>query len=232
MAKPTEVPEFATDDTNNVEPDAGLKATGFVAGEIIDEGQPNWLFHRIGQWLAFLNPLFTSGGGFVAPVNEHVAVSGTGRHKHGTMTMVFSAINGLPLSNDDSSDPFQNINSGLATSGGGIQTTNDGTPWTIPINLPVGKRVTAVRARVEDDSATPTTIAFQLFTWDYTGGVASVAQIGTTQTSAGDDSLQTLTISGLTHTMDAGEPLIAHFSPNNNTGVMRIFYVEVDYDDL
>lgn len=176
--------------------------------------------------------LITATAGVTAAANQHVSTSGTGRHKHGTLTMVIPALAGIGVSNDDASDPYTNISTGGATAGGGIRITADGTPWTIPITgIPVGDRITEVRGRVQDDSASPTTIAMALWRWDYSGANPSPLQLGSTQNSDGSDTIQTLTIT-TTKTIVAGENLTVHFAPSNNTGEYDVYYIEVDFDDL
>lgn len=106
MAKPVQVPTWATD-TNystgafsgtptKTEPSTPKKARGWDPGEKPGAQSLNWWKNLTGAWLDFLNPLFTSGGGFTAATNEHVTVSGTGEFKHGDRTMVISALDMKP----------------------------------------------------------------------------------------------------------------------------------------
>lgn len=259
--KPSTVVEWGTAQSNETTPTGGQIASGIAAGEAANSSRMNYLLRFLGLWTAYLNDgamsgawtfgstvgitgnttvggtlgvtgLITATAGLTAAANQDIKTSGTGRHKHGTMTLMIPALVGMGVSNDDTADPYRNINSGGATAGGGVEISNDGTVWTVPITLPLGKRVTAIRGRIQDDSATPTTARMAVWRWDYSGSVPSPLQLGATQTSLGNDTIQTLTVSGLTYTIVTLQYLVVHFSPSNSTGVIQYYYVEVDYDDL
>ena len=56
-AKPTKLPEFASDGTQVIEPPAGLKATGWLSGSQANPGYWNWVANNTYQWVEYLNDL-------------------------------------------------------------------------------------------------------------------------------------------------------------------------------
>lgn len=74
MAKPTILPTWATDQTNNLEPSAGQKASGWDMNQPAISSYFNWLFYTIYIWLAYLD-----AGVFDGPitVNGNLNVTGT-----------------------------------------------------------------------------------------------------------------------------------------------------------
>jgi hypothetical protein len=73
MAKPVSLPRWAsTGSADVVEPTSGKKDVGFVAGERPPAQYFNWLFELIYDWFAFLDTLFTSGGGLTATADSTI----------------------------------------------------------------------------------------------------------------------------------------------------------------
>lgn len=62
MAKPATVPEWDSNGTNAVEPDASYKSDGWVNGEAVDSSFFNWFMMWVYAWLAFLDPFFGDNG--------------------------------------------------------------------------------------------------------------------------------------------------------------------------
>lgn len=58
MSQPTgNLPDWSTDDTNNTEPSAGLKLTGWPDDDIPTARNFNWLFWQVSRWLTYLKNL-------------------------------------------------------------------------------------------------------------------------------------------------------------------------------
>jgi hypothetical protein len=55
MAKPTQLPEWATDETNNTEPSSGQKETGWEFNQPAVSSYFNWWQHLVFLWIAYLN---------------------------------------------------------------------------------------------------------------------------------------------------------------------------------
>lgn len=55
MAKPAQLPEWGTDQSNEVEPTAGQKTTGWTPNQTAVSSYFNWLLRIIYEWLAYLN---------------------------------------------------------------------------------------------------------------------------------------------------------------------------------
>ncbi|TXH58203.1 MAG: hypothetical protein E6Q97_02845 [Desulfurellales bacterium] len=86
MAKPTDLPEWATDGVYVTAPTETQKETGF-ATEKPHRGNTNWLLNRICQWLAYLDAgqlvgRITASQGFEAADDEHISVLSGGRFTH------------------------------------------------------------------------------------------------------------------------------------------------------
>lgn len=84
-------------------------------------------------------------------------------------------------------------------------TTSTGTIG-FTIALPVGSRLKSVSAFIRD---TASTVNFKVFRYDPSASSVSYTQLGSTQTSAGSTSAQTLTVSGLTDTASTTETFFA-----------------------
>lgn len=95
---------------NVVNPPSGSRDTGYVAGDPLDEGVANALALQYYRWFQYLDDgalsgnhsiagnlavtgtavvdgLITANAGMTCAANQHVTVSGTGRHKHGDMIL-------------------------------------------------------------------------------------------------------------------------------------------------
>jgi hypothetical protein len=76
--KPTQVPEWATDETNNTEPSAGQKATGYTPGQAAVSSYFNWFMRRAGQWCQYLNDGALEGPISITTALQVTAGAGTG----------------------------------------------------------------------------------------------------------------------------------------------------------
>ena len=84
MSKPTNLPAWATDGTEIIEPSAGKKAKGHISGEQPIPQYVNWLLNLIYQWLLWLNGLFGSDGSLTLDNNANLMLQGTGSVTLGT----------------------------------------------------------------------------------------------------------------------------------------------------
>lgn len=81
MPKPTSLPRWGDVSGVIVEPSSGKKDAGWAVDERPPAQYMMWLQNLTYQWLAWLDPLLTSAGGFTALVNQSFEVSGTGKYK-------------------------------------------------------------------------------------------------------------------------------------------------------
>ncbi len=121
-------------------PSSGLRDDGFQPGTPAVPGYVNELFKQSYLWAAFFDPLFTSGGGFTAPVDEDVAVSGTGRHTHDDQTANVS-----PIAGGGSGWVWDATNGYLSSTGAGS--------WSVGIPTIEGWRIKSVTFEVYGDGA-------------------------------------------------------------------------------
>ncbi len=63
MSKPTDIPEWGSDETNNTEPDASHKQDGWGgSNKLADSGMMNWILWVLWKWIVFLDGLFGDNG--------------------------------------------------------------------------------------------------------------------------------------------------------------------------
>lgn len=163
--------------------------------------------------------LITANAGMTAGANQHVTVSGTGKLKYGTLVL---SIPGWSFQNDTgSAGNIYSSTLGCVFSGPGASAS-----VFAGISLPVGARVTAVRAFIKDNATGSTTVtaAFLSLT---SGAVATT--IASSSASAGSGANQTLTISPSATTLasSTGYAVRLTASAANNCNV---YCCEVDYD--
>jgi hypothetical protein len=178
-------------------------------------------------------------GSLTAAANQHVTVSGTGDYKHGDRILQLPASAGTPV----------NVNDGLsghpATSATGWKYMRsigifaqcwygpvNGQEVQFPVTLMVGDRIKAVSARIQDTSGAGNTITMYLHKSAPTSSFLSgSAQVGTTQTSAANGAVQTLTLSGLTQTINSFEMYNVSLRANGSAFTNhRLLGVQVTYD--
>lgn len=56
--KPSQIASWNTGGTNNIEPSAGKKITGWVNGEAVPSGWLNWFMKLVGEWTAYVDDGF------------------------------------------------------------------------------------------------------------------------------------------------------------------------------
>lgn len=182
---------------------------------VTGQAQANWANVVLAVAAAF-NAAVTFAAGAVAAVNQHFTVSGTGRFKHGTMTLAIPA------------SAFQFTGSAIPTGYlvDGTSVRANTANFVAPIGLAAGKRITAIRAFVKDSATGPTTLHF-----DFVGGTAgSGALIGSSPTTTGAGTLQTIQLTGLTTVIAAGNNYAVQVSTVAGSAVGIIYGAEVDYD--
>lgn len=160
--------------------------------------------------------LITATAGVTAAANQHVTVSGTGRHKHGSMTLsiphtAFEALSGSTAS-------WSNGTGTAGVSGVGLAVG-------APVMLPVGCRVLTVRFRIVDNATGTTTITGSFFTIDSSGTQTQVASA----VSAGNGTAQTVTVSSINVTLasSTGYSILAQASGAQSCSLR---WAEIDYD--
>jgi hypothetical protein len=148
----------------------------------------------------------------VLAANESVTVSGTGTYKHGLQTLI------VPILSP--ATPIATISQ--------VTLTTPSNGLGVPISLPVGCRILAVRAVILDNSTGPTTLRCRLRSEVLTVGYSTIAS---SSASLGNATVQTLTISGLTTVITTGNTYQVAID-NNGVGsaTCQIYGVEVDYD--
>lgn len=99
----------------------------------------------------------------------------------------------------------------------------------VPVQIPEGCRITAVRASITDNATGVTKVSMQLF--DAPGNNTNATQIGATIQSTGAGATQTLILPALTTVVPSGHTYFVHLTSSaaNDT---RLHHVEVDYDRL
>jgi hypothetical protein len=180
--KPSTEPRWADAQTDpdavTTTPTSGEQDQGWHDDEIPTAGVFNWFFNLVYQWIAYVNASFRADGAGVRYVDRTTRVP----------------IQGFAAS--------ANWTFGLLTAGNVTYWLADTAATSLASDLPVatGDRVKAVTVRVQDTVG----FAMTLKLWDYDVAADTRTQLGSTQTSAADGTLQLLQINGLTTVVTSG----------------------------
>lgn len=222
MSKPTDIPEWSTDANfpagtdpwsgtpTTVEPSSGQKAAGWNPSQRPPAQYLNWWQNLVYQWVAWLDSIFDSDGDLY----------------HDTKTLVISPSSGQATTGSDTSWT-------LSAATGNVSWTGGGTSWLVPINLPVGKRITEIRMRSTTDAGTTISMGFYVTRLGGPIDPGDDDDSGTVATSdiAGGD--QDTTMTGLTTTItEGGYNYHLFFETVTGAGDTEIGSIEVDYDRL
>jgi hypothetical protein len=223
MAKPTVLPRWNTDASNRTTPSSGQLDTGWTLDQVPPSSYLNWFMFYVYSWLLWLDGLFTTGTGLTMPVDESVILSGTGSFKHGNMILVLPAGAGEAnsLSSTVAFQPSVGSPANAWRGGGSTDIV------VFPIPLKVGDRIKEVRAMIFDTTGGHT-MSMQL---RKSTSANANTQVGSTQTSAGNATAQTLAITGLTSTIASGDYYNITVQNTDATTTTNATYgVEVTYD--
>ena len=202
-AKPATLPVWDSNKTNVTTPSGGQQTDGYATNAMPPSGIWNFLFGWITSWLSYLSD---------------------GIIQHSTKTLSIPASAGVP----DVPTSWTFVANASVLGTWEVGTVPGGADALMfPICLEVGERIKAIRVYLRDTSAAQG--ALQMSLWD-TPASGNSAQIGSTQTSAGDGTLQTLTLGSLTTTITSGHAYAVRISAGVNDTDHQIRLVEVDYD--
>jgi hypothetical protein len=169
--------------------------------------------------------LITATAGLTAAANQHVTVSGTGRFKHGTMTMIFPAFDGKPVSPD-----ADNVDYGTAFAYNNTASTLDvvfsgAAPiyFRIPVRFPVGTRIRDVA--VDFAGAGTNTKGFALRRRSATGTSTGIV----TGTSTANTTVSLLALGDANYTVLSTETYWLQFDSADAGDVLKYFTVTYDY---
>lgn len=195
-------------------------AAGHVPGVPDPAEVENWWKNRADTRLAAMESYFVDGD-IVLPVDKSVVISGLGEYYHGTRTLQIPACAGSPYSH------------GVQYTNGGdvifVSSAGSDYQWTIPIALLRGRRITEIRAIIQDHNTGPTTVAATFVI----APPGSEPDAGVTQTSDGSFPLKkTLVLTGLTTKIKAGLTYAVAVSRASGAQSFYVFGIEVDYDFL
>lgn len=132
--KPTDLPEWATDETNNTEPSAGQKASGWTNGQVPPSSYFNWYMFSVWLWIEWLNSAVVDFG--ANTVAAGVLDTDEGDVRHGNVAHPIS-----PLE--------------MAVSAGTITTvrarhTSGFTVW-VPLRLKIGDTIETARMWLDNE---------------------------------------------------------------------------------
>ena len=164
------------------------------------------------------NGLVTANAGLTAGANQAVTVSGTGRYRHGTRTI------GVPIVPAQVSvSPLIQLKATVSGTGSGSNVLY------APFALEAGKRITAIRARVQDSTTGPTKVQVQLFSMS--NGSETFTTLATSSPSAGDGTEQDIQATGLAINVAAGTRYFLAVFTQTGSAACSVFGAEVDYID-
>lgn len=241
MAKPTTLPEWATDTDypagaepeaetpTKIEPSAPQKESGWRPGEPLPAQAQNWFWHLVWQWLSWLHEFFTIDGsdnltipaGLTLGEDGHVTVSGTGEYKHGNRTLTLNASDAAFEASAnwaiDTESPAPIVLRSTGTAGGG-----DGSAH-LSVPLHVGDRIKSISYSAKE--ATAETITVNVYKTTMTGAVTT---IGTASAVALTSSYVEYALDVTDTTLAAGDTIMISFDASDS-GV-RVAGVMVTYD--
>lgn len=206
-------------DSDNVQIGGTLGATGAATlSSTLTVNGISTLNGTVGTNALNAGGLITAIAGLTASANQHVTVSGTGRFKHGTMTLLIPGSDFEVISNS-----FAWAKSGLS----GISTSGAASGAAVGIQLPIGARILTIRVYGFDSAVGPTKIQANFNRVDSTGGNATIAS---SAVSAGSGANQTLTIGSLTTTVATLNFYSIEVNCTTGTASWTVRGSEVDYD--
>jgi len=196
-SKPTDLPRWATAETNNTDPSSGQKDPGWLVGQKpISSSIFNWWMNLVYQWLAWLDGLWDGDGNLTLDADASVSVSGDGKYKRGERKRPLSVTSGRWISDNVAANERYFANgvphfTSVAGGGGWAE-------YAIPLVVEEGERIKAVSSVVQNS----VTDVLKLELWRI--GLDGVqTQIGATQTSTDHTmAFQTLAVAGLTEAVD------------------------------
>jgi hypothetical protein len=156
----------------------------------------------------------TVKGSITSGINQNITVSGTGDFKHGTRTKIIGFAS-FPFSPTSTTGNYATNGKTLAA--------NETIQNIASLNLNVGSRILAVRALIGDAIGS----AFTLAAFDLSSG--GTATLGTSSASAGNATIQTLTVNGLSTVTVTGHCYFIRLIATG-TGTVQVLNAEVDYD--
>ena len=190
----------------------------------------NGVLNLIGQWTEYLDTGALEGdfsisgaldvaGDLLCESSVHVdtdlVVDGTisGTYVHGTKTLLLGPQGFQPLS---------------GTTAAYFLTATQGINIACSVPIEAGKRITAVRAEIQDVAGTSMGI-----TLTRVDAYASGAVVGSSGSSSGAGTQQTISITGLTEVTVAGSSYVITASRSFGVGTdLNVVRVEVDFDQL
>lgn len=228
MPEPSTQPVWNTDATNRTTPSGGLQASGYVTNAIPTSGNLNWWKNLVYQWIGWFRTVITANGGITAVANQDIAVSGTGEFVHGDVVLQVGAAAGQTDQHETTNYWRYFVSLSGAVPNCWTQTGSGGAGVVFALPLKIGDRIKSVRAIIRDTTGS-NTISMSLT--DNATATPGASLVGSTQTSAGDGTVQTLQVSGLTTTVTSGHFFTVFVDSNTATGTTHAIYgVEVTYD--
>lgn len=151
-----------------------------------------------------------ANAGISVPTGQNVTLVGTADLKHGTRTLI------IPINPP-----------GVSATAGTSDLTTTGQGFSAGIMLPAGARILTVRAVIKDNVTTPSKLQCKLLS--AVGGSVPAA-VATGALSAGNGTLQTINVAGLTTVMVSGSVYYAAVVFGTGVDTCHIYACEVDYD--
>ena len=240
-SKPASLPRWANVGGSIVVPISAKLDVGFVADEEPPAQYLNFLHNLVFQWLDYLNDgdlegahtidntlgvtgLITATAGLTAAVNQDVTVSGSGEFKHGELVSSLPPAAGILAVGSS----WQMLKNDGAVAAQWLVPSGANDAVLFPIVLKHGDRIKSIDVFVRDTAAAN---AISCDLWKSTPTTGANAKAGSTDTSAGDGTRQTLNIGSLTETLATDTIYQLIVRADTATGTTHAIYgIEVTYD--
>jgi hypothetical protein len=233
--KPTSLPRWATDGTNNDEPSSGQKDTGWTPNQIGVSDYDNWFKNLVYLWCVFLDTIFTTNAGKTdLTLDGKLTVAGDIQSTSGVLRYATSIQ--IPVS--DMVD-HNNTHTKLAGASGAfnrIKFAASTNKITAPISLPGGARITSYTVYLDKGTNGSSTLSSRLYmtkAFSLTIGTETALGSGSTN-SINAPGATVLQETGLAIDVAAGFEYYLKITPSGNVtspGDDTLYLVEVAYQN-
>jgi hypothetical protein len=227
MAKPTELPRWGTDETNEVTPSEGQRDSGWVTNQTHVSSYENWLNRTTYDWTAWLDDVFADDDTTLT-VSRDVSVDGDLDADNVTAGEVYHGDRKLILSPQTARDAQLDSEAGSISAEkivliGTTDTDEHGVDF--PITLRAGDRIRSVLFFVKDNTS-GLTVDGNLYRVPRNGSETSLANASTSSAAA------EVTMASIDHTVleDSSYVLRAQVTGNGGLPDTSVSYAEITYD--
>jgi hypothetical protein len=219
MAKPTDLPRFGTDESNESEPSSQEKDTGWLTNQTPPSSVFNWIHRVTYDWTAWLDDIEAPGSGAESlSINAAGELAADGAHGDRKLVLNPQTARDAQLDSEAGSISAEKI-----VLIGTTDTDEHGVDF--PITLRAGDRIRSVLFFVKDNTS-GLTVDGNLYRVPRNGSETSLANASTSSAAA------EVTMASIDHTVleDSSYVLRAQVTGNGGLPDTSVSYAEITYD--